>query len=64
METEFTGADYLGFGENITYSCKSGFFFDEDFDMKNYSVECYNNGSVTDITWKSCIDPKSETLLW
>ncbi len=62
METTYNEPDIVQFGENITYTCLVGHYFDEDFDMKNYSVQCYTNGSITELPWKNCIHPKSEII--
>ena len=50
----------IPFNDSITYTCKSGFFFEEDIDMTNYTVMCHEDGSLSQTRQMICVDPKGE----
>ena len=48
------------FGGNITYTCKEGFFFEDEIEMESHSVFCEGNGSFSNLPLKRCISAKRE----
>ena len=62
LETSYAAGNLVNFGDNITYSCKQGFYFEEDIEMANYSVICHDNGTLSETLQRVCVDPKGESL--
>ena len=50
----------IPFNDSITYTCKSGFFFEDDIERTNYTVMCHEDGSLTQTRQMICVDPKGE----
>ena len=51
----------IEFGHNVTYKCKHGHFFEEDYDMQNFTLMCLPDGNFTSpVPWKQCLDPRSK----
>lgn len=56
---EFPEDKVFEFGANITYKCKSGHKFDDDFFRESFTLTCLRNGSFTNhLPWNFCIKPK------
>jgi hypothetical protein len=50
----------ISFGDNVTYTCENGYFFEEDYNLKNFTLTCLNDGNFTlPIPWKKCLHPRS-----
>lgn len=57
----------IPFYDNVTYSCeKSNMFFENDRNIKTFTVECLNDGSFAEPfrldDWPLCVDSKSFLL--
>ena len=48
------------FGGNVTFTCKEGFFFEEDIELESHHILCESNGSFTNLPHKKCLSPKCE----
>lgn len=63
-DTYLTG-DYLNvtetpLGENISYWCQSGHYFDHDFDLQSFNLTCFENGTWEHPNpWLTCVHPSS-----
>ena len=54
----------IAFGDTVTYICKEGFFFEEDYDMLDFKLTCKTNGNFTEpLPWKKCLNPNSKFKL-
>ncbi len=48
----------------MTYKCREGFFFEEDYDMQSFQLTCLTSGNFTDPEpWKRCLNPSSKLCL-
>ncbi len=55
--------DPIDFGDQLSYKCHDGFYFEEDRDKETYAIECLPNGKYDDPEeWPTCL-PGNENLL-
>lgn len=55
----------IPFHSNVTYTCaKSNLYFEQDRNMKSFTIECLNDGTFDEpivlSDWPSCVDSKDE----
>ena len=51
----------VAFGDDVFYTCQTDHFFDEDYDMHNFSLKCNTTGEFDNPEpWKKCIHFKGK----
>ncbi len=61
LVVQYTNNTAISFGSNVTYLCEDGYFFEEDYNLKNYTITCLNDGNFTSpLPWKNCLNPRSK----
>lgn len=59
---DFANETEIAFGDVVFYQCEEGFFFEEDFFMKNFTIDCQPSGSFIEPgQWKRCLDPNGNS---
>jgi hypothetical protein len=51
----------VAFGDEVTYVCEEGFYFEEDFHMEGFDITCLSDGSWSPLPDKRCLDPECES---
>ena len=51
----------IAFGDTVSYECLPGTFFEEDYNMPNFTLTCLTDGNFSDpLPWKNCLLPSSK----
>ena len=57
---QYESGTVIDFGDKVSYVCKSGYFFGEDYHMTHYNLTCLPDGNFSSpLPWKQCYDPRS-----
>ncbi len=60
LVVQYSNNTVIPFGGTVTYTCEYSFFFEENYDLKNFTLTCLNDGNFTlPLTWKKCLSPSS-----
>ncbi len=55
--------DIVPFDGNVTYACKFGRYFEEDFYMTHFNLTCQNDGNFTSpLPWHHCLNPEGNIV--
>ncbi len=57
LEAVYTPGTTIEFGDTVTYKCKLGTFFEEDYYMTGFDITCLTDGSWSPLPDKRCLDP-------
>ena len=54
----------IAFGDTVSYECLPGTFFEEDYNMPNFTLTCLTDGNFSDpLPWKNCLLPSSKPYI-
>ncbi len=61
LERHYEDGGVIEFGQNVTYTCKTGLFFEEDYHLPHFNLTCLPDGNFTNhLPWKYCLNPKGK----
>lgn len=60
----YVNGTVIQFGGNVLYTCKSGYFFEEDYNKVGFNLTCITNGNFSvPIVWPKCLNPLGKFML-
>ena len=57
LEPIYTTGTTIEFEDTVTYVCKPGTFFEEDYHMTGFEITCLSDGTWSPLPDKRCLDP-------